>query len=132
MSRNGYQITNAAGNVVDLDGNEIDGAFLNNYPGFPGFDNINAAQTLAYMSDMLESGVPGRVRVHSRPARQRGHPGSVERVRRRPPKPSAAGAPATSPRPQYYNAAFGHLLQAAGPDGITPAQHPVRVQFRRG
>ena len=30
-------MTNAAGNVVDLDGNEIDGAFLNNYAGFPGF-----------------------------------------------------------------------------------------------
>ena len=44
MTRNGYQITNAAGNIVDLDGNEIDGAFLTNYPGFPGFGSINAAQ----------------------------------------------------------------------------------------
>ena len=45
-------MTNAAGNLVDLFGNEIDGAYLTNYPGFPGFDNINAAQTLAYTADL--------------------------------------------------------------------------------
>ncbi len=58
LSRNGYEITNAAGNLVDLNGNQINGAFDNGNPGFPGFGTINAAQTLAYMSDMLESGVP--------------------------------------------------------------------------
>ena len=58
LSHNGYQVTNAAGNLVDLDGNQINGAFLTNHPGFPGFGPINAPQTLAYMSDMLESGVP--------------------------------------------------------------------------
>ena len=54
----GFQVTNAAGNLVDLNGNQLDGAFLTNHPGFPGFGNINASQTLAYMADMLESGVP--------------------------------------------------------------------------
>jgi hypothetical protein len=54
----GYQITNAAGNLVDLDGNEIDGAYLTDYPGFPGYDSINAAQSLAYAADILERGVP--------------------------------------------------------------------------
>jgi hypothetical protein len=58
VSHSGYEVTNAAGNLVDLNGNEIDGAFLNNYPGFPGFSSINASQTLAYMADMLETGVP--------------------------------------------------------------------------
>ena len=57
LSRNGYEITNAAGNLVDLNGNQINGGFLST-PGFPGFGTINAAQTLAYLSDMLESGVP--------------------------------------------------------------------------
>ena len=54
----GYQVTNAAGNLVDENGNQINGAFLTNHPGFPGFGPINASQTLAYMADMLESGVP--------------------------------------------------------------------------
>src|SRR5579859_305464 len=57
LSRNGYQVTNAAGNLVDLNGNELDGAFLTGHPGFPGFGGINASQSLAYASDMLESGV---------------------------------------------------------------------------
>ncbi len=58
VAHNGYAVTNAAGNLVDLSGNEIDGAFLTNYPGFPGFGPIVATQTLAYTADMLESGVP--------------------------------------------------------------------------
>ena len=35
LSRNGYQVTNAAGNLVDENGNQINGAFLTNYPGLP-------------------------------------------------------------------------------------------------
>ena len=58
LSRNGVQITNEAGNLVDENGNQINGAFLTNHPGFPGFGPINASQSLAYMADMLESGVP--------------------------------------------------------------------------
>ncbi|MGH3421605.1 MAG: hypothetical protein ACRDOD_18680, partial [Streptosporangiaceae bacterium] len=58
LSRNGYQVTNAAGNLVDENGNQINGAFLTNHPGFPGFGPINASQTLAYLADSLEAGVP--------------------------------------------------------------------------
>ena len=58
LQHNGFAVTNGAGNLVDLSGNEIDGAFLTNYPGFPGFGPIVATQTLAYTADMLESGVP--------------------------------------------------------------------------
>src|SRR5499427_8075788 len=58
LSHNGFQVTNAAGNLVDLTGNEIDGAFLTNHPGFPGFGDISPAQTLGYTADLLESGVP--------------------------------------------------------------------------
>jgi len=57
LTHNGYEVTNAAGNLVDLDGNQINGAFLTNHPGFPGFDPT-APQTLAYAADMLEAGVP--------------------------------------------------------------------------
>jgi hypothetical protein len=57
VTHHGYEVTNAAGNLVDLNGNQINGAFLTNHPGFPGFDPT-ATQTLGYMADMLESGVP--------------------------------------------------------------------------
>jgi len=56
LTRDGHEITNATGNLVDLNGNELDGGFTNT-PGFPGFGPINAAQSLAYSADMLESGV---------------------------------------------------------------------------
>ncbi len=55
-AEDGFQVTNAAGNLVDLNGNEIDGDFLTS-PGFPGFGEINASQSLAYAADMLGSGV---------------------------------------------------------------------------
>ena len=58
LTHNGYQVTNAAGNLVDLNGNQINGAFLTNHPGFPGFGSINASQRLAYVADMQEAGVP--------------------------------------------------------------------------
>jgi hypothetical protein len=54
-----YPIYDTAGNLVDLNGNEIDGAFLPpGHAGFPGFGPINAAQSLAYVADMQETGVP--------------------------------------------------------------------------
>ncbi|HZQ17025.1 MAG TPA: hypothetical protein VFA82_09655 [Gaiellaceae bacterium] len=54
-----YEVYDAAGNLVDLNGKEIDGAFLPpNTPGFPGFGPISAAQSLAYVADMQETGVP--------------------------------------------------------------------------
>src|SRR5690242_21110641 len=58
LSSHGVPVTNAAGNLTDENGNQINGAFLTNHPGFPGFGPINASQSLAYMADMLESGVP--------------------------------------------------------------------------
>jgi hypothetical protein len=58
VTRHGYPVTNAAGNLVDLDGNQINGAFLPDaHPGFPGF-SPTASQSLAYLADMQESGIP--------------------------------------------------------------------------
>ena len=54
---NGYQVTDSAGNLVDLFGNEMDGQYVNT-PGFPGFGGITAAQSLAYVADLQDSGVP--------------------------------------------------------------------------
>ena len=52
-----YEITDSSGNLVDLNGHEIDGQYVHT-PGFPGFGPISAAQSLAYVADMQEVGVP--------------------------------------------------------------------------
>jgi hypothetical protein len=123
VSRNGYEVTNAAGNLVDLNGNQIDGAFLTNYPGFPGFSSINASQTLAYMADMLESGVPvvsGYISdLHgnefidglSSPGEPCYHAGDA----------LGSGSACYIAQAAYYNQAFGTFFQRLAADGITPA-----------
>ena len=118
VNANGYQITNDAGNLVDLNGNEIDGAFLASHPGFPGFSTINAAQTLAYVADMQESGVPVTY----------GYISDLHGNEHIPGLSACAGAPsALGPgsacyiaQAQYYNAAFGTFFQRLAADGITP------------
>jgi hypothetical protein len=115
---NGYQITNAAGNLVDLNGNQINGAFLSNHPGFPGFSHINASQTLAYMADMLESGVPV----------VGGYISDLHGNEFIPGVSACVGAPAALgpgsvcyiAQAQYYNQAFGTFFQRLAADGITP------------
>jgi hypothetical protein len=116
----GYEVTNAKGNLVDLNGNEIDGAYLTDYPGFPGFSSINASQTLAYMADMLESGVPvvsGYISdLHGNefiPALSSvcAHAGDA----------LGSGSPCYIAQARYYNQAFGTFFQRLAADGITPA-----------
>ena len=118
ITHNGYQVTNDAGNLVDLNGNQINGAFLTNHPGFPGFGPINASQTLAYMSDMLESGVPV----------VNGYIADIHGNEHIPACPACAGAPAALgpgsacyvAQAQYYNQAFATFFQRLAADGITP------------
>jgi len=122
LSHDGYQVTDAAGNLVDLNGNQINGAFLTNYPGFPGYDSINASQALAYAADMLEKGVqvtsiylsdlhgnefissldgPGEPCYHA-------------------PDALGSGSACYIAQAQYYNQAFGTFFQRLATDGITP------------
>ena len=119
LTRNGVQVTNAAGNLVDENGNQINGAFLTNHPGFPGFGPINASQSLAYMADMLESGVPvvnGYIAdIHGNEnipglAACKGAPAAL-----------GPGTPCYIAQAQYYNAAFGTFFKRLAADGITPA-----------
>ena len=118
LSHNGYQVTNAAGNLVDLNGNQINGAFLTDHPGFPGFGPINASQTLAYMSDMLESGVPV----------VNGYIADIHGNENIPGLSSCVGAPAALgpgsacyiAQAQYYNQAFADFFKRLAADGITP------------
>ena len=118
LTHNGYAVTNAAGNLVDLNGNQINGAFLTNHPGFPGFSSINASQTLAYMSDMLETGVPV-VNGYISDIHGNEHIAGLS---------ACAGAPAALgpgsacyiAQAQYYNQAFAAFFARLAADGITP------------
>ena len=116
LTRNGFEVTNAAGNLVDENGNQINGAFLTNHPGFPGFGPINASQTLAYLADSLESGIPV----------VNGYIADIHGNEDIPGLSACAGAPAALgsgtacyvAQAQYYNAAFGTFFQRLAADGI--------------
>jgi hypothetical protein len=123
VMHNGFQVTNDAGNLVDLNGNQINGAFLTNYPGFPGFSSINPSQTLAYLADMQEAGVPitgGYISdIHGNehiPALS-GTGGPCNGA----PSALGPGSPCYVAQAQYYNQAFGTFFQRLAADGITPA-----------
>ena len=123
-STNGYQVTNAKGNLVDRDGNEIDGDYLNDYPGFPGFGDNQCLPD---------------ARLHGRHAREPAFRSSTATS----PTSTATTTSTASPGPgepcynapaalgsgsacyvaqaQYYNQAFGTFFQRLAADGITPA-----------
>ena len=119
LMHNGFRVTNSRGQLVDLNGNAIDGAFLNHHPGFPGFGGINASQTLAYMADMLESGVPvvtgylsdlhGNEFIPSLSSQCKGAPDAL-----------GSGSACYIAQAQYYNTAFGTFFQRLAADHITP------------
>ena len=118
VTRNGYQVTNAAGNLVDLNGNQINGAYLANHPGFPGFSTINASQTLAYMADLLEKGVPV---VNGYIADLHGNeeiPGLSACTKA--PDALGSGSACYIEQAQYYNQAFGSFFKRLAADGIMP------------
>ncbi|MEA2587081.1 MAG: hypothetical protein QOH66_8 [Actinomycetota bacterium] len=120
LVRNGYQITNAAGNLVDLTGREIDGQFLHT-PGFPGFGPISAPQTLAYMADMQESGVQVTYGYIADL-----HANNNRRIVGGPCLTAKSGAlgpadPCYEANAAYYDAAFQTFFNRLAADGITPA-----------
>jgi len=55
-THDGFQVTDANGNLTDLDGNTMQEPFTQT-PGFPGF-NPTASQSLAVLADMQEAGIP--------------------------------------------------------------------------
>ncbi|HEY6278605.1 MAG TPA: hypothetical protein VIX86_20015 [Streptosporangiaceae bacterium] len=124
LSRNGYEVTNAAGNLVDLNGNQLNGAFLSNHPGFPGFGGINASQTLAYLADMQESGVPvtygyiADIHGNEHITPDAADPGLASCKG----APSALGSGTSCyiAQAQYYDAAFQAFFNRLAADGITP------------
>ena len=120
LSVNGYPVTNAAGNLVDLNGNQINGAYLSPAaPGFPGFSGINASQTLAYVADMQEGGVPITYGYISDIHGNEDIPGLSACVGA--PAALGSGSPCYVAQAQYYNQAFGAFFARLAADGITPA-----------
>jgi hypothetical protein len=119
LKHNGFQVTNTAGNLVDLNGNQINGGFLST-PGFPGFGPINAAQTLAYVADMLESGLPV---VNGYIADIHGNEGIPSLSKVCPTGKNGisalgSGSACYIAQAQYYNAAFGTFFKRLAADGI--------------
>jgi hypothetical protein len=122
LTHNGYEVTNSAGNLVDLNGQQINGEYLNNYPGFPGFDPT-ASQTLAELADMLESGIPV----------VQGYIADLHGLEDIPtldgpgepcynqPDALGSGSACYLAQAAYYNQAFGTFFQRLAADGITPA-----------
>jgi hypothetical protein len=110
-----YQVFNTAGNLVDLNGAEIDGGFLPpGTPGFPGFGPISAAQSLAYVADMQETGVPvtyGYISdAHEKKFGQTGCSNTGT--------PQGPGDPCYKANLAAYNAAFATFFQRLADDGI--------------
>ncbi|HLY84229.1 MAG TPA: hypothetical protein VKQ71_14670, partial [Acidimicrobiales bacterium] len=117
LTRNGYQVTNAAGNLVDLGGNPINAAFINS-PGFPGFGDISAAQTLAYMNDMQETGVPVTFGYISDLHGNHHYPGLTACDTA--PDALGPGDPCYIAQAKLFDDAFNTFFQRLGADGISP------------
>ncbi|MBO0774163.1 MAG: hypothetical protein J2P35_22140, partial [Actinobacteria bacterium] len=118
VSRHGFQVTNAQGNLVDENGNQINGAFLTDHPGFPGFSSINASQTLAYLADMQESGIPVTTGYISDIHGNEHIPGLSACTSA--PAALGSGSACYIQQAQYYNEAFGTFFKRLAADGITP------------
>ena len=111
-----YPVTNAKGNLVDLNGAEIDGGFTNPArPGFPGF-SPTAAQSLAYTANFQEAGIPITMAyiadIHAKKAGQTGcgKSGAL-----------GPGDPCYVQNAKSYDAAFATFFQRLSDDGITAA-----------
>jgi hypothetical protein len=121
LTHDGYQVTNAAGNLVDLNGNQINGAFMTNHPGFPGYEGINASQSLAYAADMLENGVQvANIYMSDLHGNEfiTGLDGPGQPCYQAP-DALGSGSACYIAQAQYYNEAFGSFFKRLAADGIT-------------
>jgi hypothetical protein len=120
VSRNGYPVTDAQGRLTDIDGNPIVNTFSGT-PGFPGF-SPTATQSLAYLADMQESGVPvtyGYISdLHERKA---GTSGCTTTTATGSGKPIGPGDSCYVTNAQNYDEAFAKFFDRLQKDGITPA-----------
>ena len=123
LEHEGYRVTNARGNLVDLNGDEIDNAFLTSRPGFPGFDPT-APQTLAYVADMMEAGLPVASTYMADVHEPQDIPsldgkGGVCAAAYAAGNVLGSGDPCYVAQAKFYNAAFGVFFKRLAADGIT-------------
>lgn len=114
----GYPVTDAQGRLTDLDGS----ALINQYshtPGFPGF-NPTATQSLAYMADMLEAGVPVTYGyISDLHERKPGTTGCTTGTATGAGKPIGPGDACYVANARAYDAAFATFFDRLTKDGIT-------------
>lgn len=117
----GYRVTDASGNLVDLNGQTLAESFGGG-PGFPGF-SPTATQSLAVMADMQEAGIPvtyGYISdLHERKSDTR--TGCTSATTQSVGKPIGPGDSCFVANAQHYDAAFNTFFQRLQADGITPA-----------
>jgi hypothetical protein len=126
-----YPVADAHGNLTDLNGNTMLGAFkipapVNAFtPGFPGFGPISASQTLAYTADMLETGVPV-VYGYISDAHEKKTAGGTAQTGCTNPSTSSSAAegpadPCYKATLASYNTAFATFFKRLADDGINPS-----------
>lgn len=115
----GYKVTDANGNLVDLDGNTLAEPFTGT-PGFPGF-NPTATQTLAVLADMQEAGIPvtyGYISdLHERKA---GTTGCTTASATGTGFALGPGDKCSADNAKAYDTAFQKFFDRLAADGITP------------
>ncbi|MFZ2016072.1 MAG: hypothetical protein WAV00_19820, partial [Nocardioides sp.] len=120
LTSHGYPVTDAQGNLTDLDGTALREPFSGK-AGFPGF-NPTATQSLAMMADMQESGIPvtyGYISdIHERKA---GTSGCTTATATGAGKPIGPGDKCYDDNGKAYDAAFAKFFDRLAQDGITAA-----------
>jgi hypothetical protein len=119
-SPTGFPVTDAAGHLTDIAGNTINNAFTGK-PGFPGF-NPTAAQTLGYLADLQEKGVPVTYGyISDLHERKPGTSGCTTVSATGTGKPIGPGDSCYISNAKAYDAAFAAFFQRLAGDGLTPA-----------
>jgi hypothetical protein len=124
----GVPVSDSNGNLVDEFGNTMTESFATPapYPGFPGYGEINAAQSLSYAADMLEHGVPivniymadlhGNEGISGNlPANDQGLTAACASA----PDALGSGSQCYVDQAIYYNDAFKIFFKRLAADGIT-------------
>ncbi|MDL9981271.1 hypothetical protein [Microbacterium candidum] len=128
LSHNGYAVTNSFGNLVDESGKQINGQFVGSHPGFPGF-SPTATQSLAYIADMQEAGIPvtyGYISdIHEKKA---GNPTvCTTATATSSGKAVGPGDACSVSNAAAYDQAFAQFFARLQADGITPANTVFQI-----